>query len=85
MYALRIAAPNRRTMDDLRSETLWLEAPSEDTDTCPPRVVRTGGGSRFVEVEAHGVPGSHLALLMSWLPGRLLTRRLGTASDAAMG
>lgn len=84
-YALRIASPNRRTQDDLRLETSWLEALAEDTDIRSPRVVRAADGSPFVRVETSGVPGERLALLMSWLPGRVLSGRPTEATVGAMG
>ncbi len=84
-YALRIAATNWRTADDLRSEVLWLEALSRDTDIRVPRVVRAADGAPFVRVAAEGVPGERLAALTSWHPGRLLGGRLTEADATAMG
>jgi Ser/Thr protein kinase RdoA (MazF antagonist) len=85
VYALRIAAANWRTADDLRSETMWLEALVRDTDIRVPRVVRATDGSRFVRARARGIPGERLALLTSWHPGRLLDGHLSEATVTAVG
>jgi Ser/Thr protein kinase RdoA (MazF antagonist) len=85
VYALRVAAPDWRTAEDLRSETMWLEALARDTDLRVPRVVRSADGSRFVRVRAGGIPGERLALLTSWHPGRLPAGRLSEPTVMAMG
>jgi Ser/Thr protein kinase RdoA (MazF antagonist) len=85
VYALRIATPNWRTAEDLRSETMWLEALVRDTDIRVPRVIRATDGSRFVPVRAEGISGERLALLTSWHPGRLPGVRLSEPVVMAMG
>lgn len=68
-YALRLATPGWRTLLDLQSEALWLEALARDTRIGAPAIMRTRAGDAVVALSG----GVH-ATLMDWLPGHLKTQ-----------
>jgi Ser/Thr protein kinase RdoA (MazF antagonist) len=84
-YVLRVCTPGWRTLTDLRSEAMWLQALDRDTDIGAPVPVAARDGSFLVEASAEGVPGSRRCLLMSWLPGPLLATRLTEDNLFEMG
>jgi Ser/Thr protein kinase RdoA (MazF antagonist) len=84
-YMLRLASPGWRTLDDLRSEAMWLEALARDTDVPAPRVIRARDGRLVVAASGDHVPDVWNATLMTWVPGRLLGRYLNRANLAKMG
>jgi Ser/Thr protein kinase RdoA (MazF antagonist) len=71
-FMLRLATPGWRTLEDLRSEALWLEALGRDTAVSAPRVMPTRSGEYVLPVSLPGVPDTWNATLMSWVPGRML-------------
>ena len=91
-FALRVAAPGWRTLQDLQSEAMWLEALDRDTDIVVSVVKRTrekgtsaDSGQAVVTVSAPGVPQPRHAILMRWLPGGLLGKRLTEVNLYKMG
>ncbi len=84
-YALRLANPVWRSAETAVSEMLWLDALANDTDISVPRIMRTPTGESVVTPQAAGAPGDRHALLMSWLPGMLLGRRLTEKNLTTMG
>jgi len=84
-YALRLASPGWRTLSDLQSEAAWLDAIASDTTISAPRVVRASDGAAAVVCRAEGVPTPRHAILMSWLPGVLLGRRLNEPNLERLG
>jgi Ser/Thr protein kinase RdoA (MazF antagonist) len=84
-YVLRVCTPGWRTLTDLRSEAMWLQALDRDTDIGAPAPVAARDGAFVVEAAAEGVPGARHCLLMSWLPGPLLATRLSEANLYKMG
>jgi Ser/Thr protein kinase RdoA (MazF antagonist) len=76
---LRLAYPGWRTYDDARSEAAWLEALARDTDIPVPELIPTSGGDLVAQ------KGDRHAVLMPWLPGMLLSRRLTEANLWKMG
>lgn len=84
-YALRLAQPGWRTLSDLESEALWLEAIARDTDIPAPRIVRALDGDSVVVCAVDGVPTPRHATLMSWLPGALLGRHLDEPNLEKLG
>lgn len=83
-YMLRIAAPGWRTLDDLRSEAMWLDALARDADAGAPRAVAARDGEMVVQASAPGVRACH-ATLMTWVPGRLLGHYLTEGNLSRMG
>ena len=85
VFALRITHPEWRTESDLASEAMWLDALARDTEIPAPKVVRADDGASVVRVTAPGVPGYRLGLLMTWLPGRIMSCCLTESNIEAMG
>ncbi len=84
-FMLRLASPGWRTLDDLRSEAIWLDALARDTTIRAPEVIPARDGRYVVEASIPTVPDPWNASLMTWLPGRLLGRYLTEANLARMG
>lgn len=84
-YALRLAFPGWRSPENLRSEVLWLDALARDTDIPVPRIVRAVDGAAIVRASSEGEEPVHQALLMTWLPGAALGKRLTEANLLKMG
>jgi len=84
-YILRICRPGWRTEQDLHSEIMWLDALARETDIRAPVPQPTHNGEYLVDACADGVPGSRRCVLMSWLPGSLLGRRLSAGNLFLMG
>lgn len=82
---LRLGHPSWRTLDDLVSEAMWLEALARDTDVGAPEVIRTREGLPVFELRTDGVPEPRHVTLMTRVPGRILGRHLSEASIAKMG
>ena len=84
-YVLRICAPNWRTDEDRRAEVAWLQALAQEPSIEAPVPQPARDGLCIVEASAPGIPGSRPCLLMSWLPGINLGKRLDESSLFKMG
>ncbi len=84
-YVMRICNPTWRTKTDLISEIMWLQALSRDTDIRVPQPIPTKNDDFIVESSAHGVPESRRCVVMSWVPGILLGKRLNEVNLYKMG
>ena len=84
-FALRVAQPGWRTLTDLESEAMWLAALARDTDICVPVMKLGREGTAVVTTTSPGIPQPHYAILMRWLPGGLLGKRLTEANIYKMG
>lgn len=82
---LRIAAPDWRTLNDLQSEAMWLDAIARDTDIAAPRVVRSIVGEAVITQQSAGVPQPCHLTLTTFLPGTLLGKRLNDTNLKKMG
>ena len=63
-YALRLASPSWRTLSDLQSEAMWLEALARDTVIPAPRIIRAPEGAAVVvclQLRSHS---GHMATLV---------------------
>ena len=83
-WMLRLATPGWRTLENLQSEALWLEALDRDGFTVPTIARRTDGVS-VAPVSVPSVPNPWNVTLFSWVPGRLLGTALSAANLAKMG
>jgi len=83
-HVIRVCTPGWRTEGDLVAGCLWLEALARDTDIGAPAPVRTREGAHYVEPGAPGV-SRRRCMVMSYLPGGLLARRLTETNLAKMG
>ncbi len=84
-YMLRLASPGWRTLEDLWSEAVWLEALARDTRIHAPRVIPNRDGRYVVQASVPGVPDSWCVTFMTWVPGRLLGHYLNAPNLARMG
>lgn len=84
-YALRLVAPYWRTEADLRAEVMWLDALARDTAIPVPKIVPTSDGERIVHLSPGGGRPDRRAILMTWLPGMSLGRRLNEDNIRKMG
>lgn len=84
-FMLRMAQPGWRTLEDLHSEALWLEALERDTKIGVPCILASRSGEFVLPMSAEGVSGTWNASLMRWLPGRLLGDYLTSANLTKMG
>jgi len=82
---LRLAAPGWRTLKDLQSEALWLEALDRDTAVPVPRIVQARSGEYVLPMKRPAVPETWNIVLMRWVPGRLLGHYLTQRNLAKMG
>jgi len=84
-FVLRLAVPGWRTHDDHLAEAAWLDALARDTTVRAPRIVPARSGAQVLPLSAPGVPGTWDAMLMTWLPGRLLGHHLNVRNLAKLG
>lgn len=84
-YALRLVAPYWRTEQDLRAEVMWLDALARDTDIAVPEIIRTRDGEPIVYLSPGAGRPDRRAILMTWLPGMSLGRRLSNDNIRKMG
>ncbi len=84
-YMVRVCKPGWRTNADLRSEGMWLQALSSSDEIGAPVPVLARDGQFFVEASAEGVPESRRCVVMTWLPGISLEKRLTEANLYKMG
>ncbi len=85
LYMMRLASPGWRTLVDLQSEAMWLEALARDTTVGAPGVVAARDGRLVVPATHPGVPDPWNVTLMTYLPGRLLGHYLTEANLERMG
>lgn len=84
-YALRISDPTWRTDDELQTEVRWLQALALETTIRVPKLFLNTGGNLITKVTCEGVPEPRRAILMSWIPGRLLSEQLSPQNFTRCG
>jgi Ser/Thr protein kinase RdoA (MazF antagonist) len=82
---LRLAAPGWRTFDDLRSEAMWLDALRRETAIPVPRIIPARSGEYVLPIRLPDIPKTWNAMLMSWVPGKLLGHSLTARNLEKMG
>ncbi len=85
LYGLRVVAANWRTEENLRAEIAWLRALVRDTDIPLPEVVEARSGEPFVRLTDPYSGLERRALLVKWLPGISLAKRLNTINVGKLG
>jgi Ser/Thr protein kinase RdoA (MazF antagonist) len=85
LYALRLVGSDWRTEDNLRAEVAWLRALAVDTEIPVPGVVDTIEGEPYVRLRDGHSQKERRALLMTWLPGMLLAKRLNAQNIWKLG
>jgi Ser/Thr protein kinase RdoA (MazF antagonist) len=84
-YLLRINRPGVYTPAVVESELTWLVALERDTDLGVPEPVAARDGSLLVVARADGVPEPRSCVLLRWLDGRFVDRRLAPAHLRRIG
>ncbi len=82
-YALRVNRPASQSLASIRSELLWLEALTRDTDLCVPTPYRNDVGELLTIVA--GETGTRHCVLFSWLDGDFLDEKLTPAHLETVG
>lgn len=82
---LRIASYDWRTLDDLQSEAMWLEALARDTNLCTPRIIRSVHDETVVSIQVDWVPAPLHITLTTFLPGVLMGKQLTETNLKKMG
>jgi Ser/Thr protein kinase RdoA (MazF antagonist) len=83
-YVLRVCAPGWRTDTDLVSEVLWLQALDRETDLGAPVPLLARDGRALVTASVPGLIPCR-CMLMSWIPGTPLGKRLTEENLEKMG
>jgi Ser/Thr protein kinase RdoA (MazF antagonist) len=89
-WCLRIHRPGYQTAAAIRSELAWLAALRRDTDLCVPELVPLAvggdGSDALLEgVTAPGVPEPRNVVLLRWVYGRFLRRRIPPSTMRRVG
>jgi Ser/Thr protein kinase RdoA (MazF antagonist) len=82
---LRLAVPGWRTLQDLLSEALWLDALARETAIAAPRIVPARSGEYVLPISHPNVPHVWNVSLMTWVPGRSLGHYLTRHNLEKMG
>ena len=84
-FMLRLASPGWRTLEDLQSEALWVNALSRQTTIPVPEILPAQSGAQVLPMRLPGIPDAWNATLMRWVPGRLLGHYLNPHNLEKMG
>lgn len=84
-YALRICTPEWRTISDIKSEIIWLQALTNDTDIGAPKPIVNKNGESLLEIASPDGQGVYQCLLMTWISGSLLEEDLSEDNLYLMG
>ena len=84
-YLLRMNRPHVHTAGTIESEMAWLSALRHDTTLRVPEPVPATDGSLVVSVRDEAVPDPHLCVVLRWLDGRFVDKRLTPAKLALVG
>jgi Ser/Thr protein kinase RdoA (MazF antagonist) len=84
-YALRINRPLVHTAATVSSEMAWLRALRHDTGLGVPEPVAARDGSLVVVARDPGVPEPRPCVLLRWIDGRFVNRRLAPAHLGQLG
>jgi Ser/Thr protein kinase RdoA (MazF antagonist) len=84
-FMLRIASPGWRTLEDLQSEAMWLNALARETTLSVPRVLPSRSGEYVLPLSRSDISKVRNATLMSWVPGRKLGHYLTPYNLEKMG
>lgn len=84
-YVLRMNRPGVHTASTIASEMAWLEALRRDTGLGVPEPVAAHDGSLVVAAGDVAVPDQCLCVVLRWLDGRFVNKRLTPAHLAHVG
>jgi len=85
-YILRITDPlGAHSVEEIRSEVMWLTALKQDTALGVPQPLPTRKGEMVITVEIDSVPEPRHCALFGWVPGVDLADRLSAENMHALG
>ena len=84
-YVLRVCKPGWRTDTDIAAEVAWLQALAQDTDIHAPQPQATQQGKYIIHVTLEGVPEARRCVLLRWLPGISLGKKLTPENLTKLG
>jgi Ser/Thr protein kinase RdoA (MazF antagonist) len=85
-YILRVSLPQGgHSLEEIRSEMMWLAALKRDTDLGVPEPLVTRRGELVTTVQVEGVPEPRHCVVFGWLPGPDLADRLTMENVHKMG
>jgi Ser/Thr protein kinase RdoA (MazF antagonist) len=84
-YLLRVNRYGAYTPEIVESELCWLRALGTDTDLHVPEPVAARNGSLVVVARDRGVPEPRACVVLRWLDGRFVDRRLAPAHMRRIG
>jgi Ser/Thr protein kinase RdoA (MazF antagonist) len=85
---LRVCLPepdSGHSLPEIRSEMMWLDALSRDTDLGVPTPLANHDGALVTTVEAEGVPQARHCVVFGWIPGPDLADRLTLENVEKLG
>jgi Ser/Thr protein kinase RdoA (MazF antagonist) len=85
-YILRITDPlGAHSVEEVRSEMMWLAALRQDTDLGIPEPLQKENGEFVVTIKIDDVPEPRHCAVFSWVPGVDLVDRLSTQNMFSLG
>jgi Ser/Thr protein kinase RdoA (MazF antagonist) len=85
-YMLRITDPlGSHSLEEIRSEMMWLAALRQDTDLGVPEPVLTRKGEMAITIKIQSVPEPRHCAVFSWVPGVSFADRLSTENMYKLG
>jgi Ser/Thr protein kinase RdoA (MazF antagonist) len=84
-YILRISRPGQHTLEEVRSEMIWLAALRRDTSLGVPEPVATRAGDLAVVVGSPGVPEDRICVLFHWIERHALNTPVNPRRMAQVG
>jgi Ser/Thr protein kinase RdoA (MazF antagonist) len=72
-YVMRVCEPGWRTPTDLHSEIMWLQYLNRSAEIHAPEPQLARNGDPYIVSGATGVPELRRCVVMSWVPGALLS------------
>jgi Ser/Thr protein kinase RdoA (MazF antagonist) len=77
-YILRVCRADglAHSLEEIRSEMMWLHALGRDTNLLIPAPLETRDGSLVTTVTVPGVPEPRHCVIFSWVPGRNISEQL---------
>lgn len=75
-YVIRIGRPPVKARAEIESEMAWLAALKDDTGLRVPGPVARQSGGFVTEATAPGVPEARMCVVLRWLEGKFVNRRL---------
>jgi Ser/Thr protein kinase RdoA (MazF antagonist) len=85
-YVLRITLPEGgHSLEEIRSEMMWLAALRRDTGLSVPSPLATRDGALVTVVEADGIPEARHCVVFRWAPGPDLADRLTMENAEKLG